>query len=129
MLPDYLANAKPGAIIPAPAGRKDDTGKLRMELLMDMPRAMKGVAEVLHWAVTHKKPVPYVPGSWQQVDEYYRRYMGALKRHQNNIETNGQFAHDAETELLDLKHLACDVMIILELTMRELESKGRDVPE
>lgn len=105
-------------------GRKDDTGKVRMELLNDMPRAIKGVAEVLHWAVTDKKPEPYVPGSWQYVPDYYARYTGALMRHQNNIATHGQFAKDAETNLLDLKHLACDILILLELTLREQEGKA-----
>ena len=105
-------------------GRKDDNGKVRMELLNDMPRAIKGVAEVLHWAVTDKKPTPYVPGSWQHVSDYYARYTGALMRHQNNIATHGQFTKDAETGLLDLKHLACDILILLELTLREQESKA-----
>jgi hypothetical protein len=118
-LPDYVQ------LLPnigaAPAGRKDDTGKLRMELLMDMPRALAGVAEVLTWAVTKKKPEPYVPGSWQHVEDYYRRYSGALMRHQNNIQRNGQFVLDHETQLLDLFHLATDALILAELTAREIE--------
>jgi hypothetical protein len=103
------------------AGRKDDSGKVKMELLMDMPRALKGVAEVLTWAVTKKQPVPYEEGSWQHVEGFYRRYSGALMRHHNNIATNGQFAVDHETQLLDLYHLATDALILAELTARDLE--------
>jgi hypothetical protein len=122
------AKAVPAALaVPAatgtPAARKDDTGKVRMELLMDMPRALRGVAEVLTWAITKKKPVPYEAGSWQHVEGYYQRYSGALLRHHNNIAMNGQFALDAETGLLDLFHLATDALILAELAARQMEQQ------
>ena len=115
------ASPTPGSTSPAPTGRKDDDGKVRMELLMDMPRALRGVAEVLTWAVTKKKPVPYEVGSWQHVEDFYARYSGALLRHHNNIAMNGQYAVDRETQLLDLYHLATDALILAELTARQTE--------
>ena len=106
------------------AGRKDDTGKVRMELLLPMSRALRGVADVMTWAVTEKKPTPYEPGSWQNVDDFYPRYMGALMRHLTNIGKHGQLCVDHETRLLDLKHLATDALILLELTERQIENES-----
>lgn len=108
--------------LPLPVkGRKDDSGKVRMELLMDLSRAYEGVGQVLTWAVTDKKPVPYVPGSWQGVEDFHNRYMGALMRHLNNIHRNGRFAVDKETGILDLKHLATDAFFLAEMAQRELD--------
>lgn len=107
---------------PAAIGGKTDAGKVRMELMADLSRATKGVAEVLTWAVTDKKPAPYKPGSWQQVPDFFTRYMGALLRHLNNIHENGMYVADAETGLLDLKHLATDAMFLAEMAQRDIDS-------
>lgn len=111
------------ALIPSTkiVGRKDDSGKVRMELMASLSRAYEGVAKVLTWAVTKKKPIPYEPGSWQGVDDFYNRYLGALKRHLVNIERNGPYARDHETELLDLYHLATDAMFLAEMATRDIE--------
>lgn len=108
-------------------GRKDDTGKVRMELMAQLSRAYEGVAQVLTWAVTEKKPVPYEPGSWQNVENFYERYLGALKRHLINIERNGPYAVDHETNILDLKHLATDAMFLAEMAQRDIEDSQKAV--
>ena len=52
--------APPVAFINAttPPARKDDSGKLDMTLLDEMPRAVKALGEVMQWAITKKAPIP-----------------------------------------------------------------------
>lgn len=124
-LTKYLPEKAGGALegTPAPSkGRKDDSGKVRMELLNDVSRAIKGLAEVLTWAVTKKEPVPYEPGSWLNVDDFHNRYFGALLRHVNNVQKNGYFAKDKETTLLDMKHVLTNAAFLVEKLERELEA-------
>ena len=108
-----------------PAGRKDDGGKLDMNLLDDMPRALKAVVEVMQWAIVDKKPVPYVRGSWLGVEP--DRYRAAVKRHERSaaeqatLDTPARLQRDEETNLLHLAHTACSAMMALENTLRELE--------
>lgn len=119
----------------APAGRKDDSGKLDMSLLDDMPRAISAVVEVMQWAVTKKQPVPYERGSWLGVEAV--RYRAAMQRHQvaaaQQASQKVGFAdpsrqalveRDAETNLLHLAHQACSALMALENTLREMEKKG-----
>ena len=111
---------------PAIPGRKDDSGKLDMTLLDDMPRAMAALVEVMQWAITDKKPVPYDRGSWLGV--HADRYRAAVLRHNRDAgqqaSTSNQparFERDKETNLLHLAHIACSSMMALENTLRELE--------
>lgn len=112
----------------APAARKDDSGKLDMNLLDDMPRALKAVVEVMQWAITDKKPVPYVRGSWLAV--HADRYRAAIKRHERSAAEQAtapsahaaRFQRDDETQLLHLAHTACSAMMALENTLREMEA-------
>ena len=105
--------------------RKDDSGKLDMNLLDDMPRALKAIVEVMQWAIVDKKPVPYVRGSWLGVEP--DRYRAASKRHeraaaeQATPEVPARLQRDDETNLLHLAHTACSAMMALENTLRELE--------
>ena len=116
-------------------GRKDDTGKLDITLLFDdLPHALEAVTEVLQWAVTHKKPVPYARGSWQGVTPFQSRYRAAQLRHMLDsakqhvtLGVNPEYARDAETNLLHLAHIATDTMFQLEMAVREL-NKQRDMP-
>lgn len=110
------------------AGRKDDGGKLDMTLLDDMPRALEAVVEVMQWAVTKKKPVPYERGSWLGV--HADRYRAAVLRHNSASAKQestcpkslaARFQRDDETELLHLAHLACSALMALENTLREIE--------
>ena len=111
------------------AGRKDDSGKLDMTLLDDMPRALAAVVEVMQWAITQKQPTPYERGSWLGVIP--DRYRAAVGRHNNasalQASINGapaRFQLDEETRLLHLAHQACSAMMALENTLREIERRG-----
>lgn len=111
----------------ASAGRKDDGGKLDMNLLDDMPRAVKAVVQVMQWAITDKKPTPYERGSWQGV--HADRYRAAIKRHdrdaceQATADVPARFQKDKETNLLHLAHIATSAMMALENALREQEAK------
>jgi len=120
------------AAAPTPAGRKDDSGKLDMTLLDDMPRALAAVVEVMQWAVTKKKPTPYDRGSWLGV--HADRYRAAIQRHDRAAceqhsavkqppkkHVGPRFEQDDETKLLHLAHVACSAMMALENTLREME--------
>lgn len=111
------------------AGRKDDSGKLDMTLLDDMPRAMAALVEVMQWAITDKKPVPYDRGSWLGVSA--DRYRAAILRHNRDAgqqastsDQPARFERDKETNLLHLAHQACSAMMALENTLREIEKQG-----
>lgn len=112
----------------APRGRKDDSGKLDMNLLDDMPRALKAITEVMQWAITEKKPEPYKRASWLGV--HPDRYRAAIKRHdreacematQMATLDDARYQRDKETNLLHLAHMACSAMMALENTLRDME--------
>ena len=119
-------------IPPTPVpGRKDDSGKLDMTLLDDMPRALEAVVEVMQWALTKKKPIPYERSSWLGV--HADRYRAAILRHNTASAKQestcpqslpARFQKDDETELLHLAHMACSAMMALENTLREIESRA-----
>ena len=115
------------AVIVKPVGRKDDSGKLDMTLLDDMPHAIEAVVEVMQWAITKKQPQPYDRGSWLGVSP--DRYRAAIMRHMSAAakqvgDSDGRPARmqpDAETNLLHLAHVACSALFALELTIREMK--------
>ena len=116
-----LVQAAPTSV----TARKDDSGKLDMNLLDDMPRALAAITEVMQWAVEKKKPTPYERGSWLGVSA--DRYRAAIKRHDRSAceqatpAVPARLQRDAETNLLHLAHQACSAMMALENTLRELE--------
>jgi hypothetical protein len=128
--PIKMANI-PNADGSAVVGRKDDSGKLDMNLLDDMPRAVAALVEVMQWAITEKKPTPYERGSWQAVSA--DRYRAAIKRHDRAAceQATGscvgstilpaRLQRDPETSLLHLAHQACSAMMALENVLREIE--------
>lgn len=104
--------------------RKDDSGKLDMTLLDDMPHAIRAVVEVMQWANTEKKPVPYERGSWIGVGA--DRYRAAIMRHNRDAchqaVDNGvaiRFQRDPETLKLHLAHIATSALMALEQVIRE----------
>lgn len=110
-------------------GRKDDSGKLDMTLLDDMPRAMAAIVGVMQWAITKKKPTPYIRGSWLGV--HADRYRAAIQRHNRDAAQQAsvskqpvRFERDKETDLLHLAHVACSAMMALENALREIEKQG-----
>lgn len=113
------------AVVSAAPGRKDDSAKLDMTLVIDdLPHALEGVAEVLQWAITKKQPVPYQRGSWQGVEPFQARYRAASMRHEISLskgKLSGKAEHeitDYETGLLELAHIATDALFRLEMAMR-----------
>lgn len=130
--PDELVRSK-AAVPVAPVapfpGRKDDTAKLDMTLLWDMPHALEGVCEVLQWAITKKEPVPYKRGSWQAVQPFQLRYSAASMRHELNLAKRAidnpgdhpELARDPETGLLELAHIATNAMFRLEMAVRKIK--------
>lgn len=117
-----------------PAGRKDDDGKLDVTLFFnDLPHAVEAVTEVLQWATTKKLPAPYERGSWQHVPDFQRRYQGAQLRHELNRAKstlrggNPGEPVDAETQLLELAHIATSAMFRLEMAVRK--RNGLPTPE
>lgn len=121
----YVAAAAPEINQHVPSARKDDSGKLDMNLLDDMPRALKAVVEVMQWAIVDKQPVPYKRGSWLGVEP--DRYRAAVKRHeraaaeQATPDVPARLQRDAETNLLHLAHTACSALMALENVLREVE--------
>ena len=115
----------------ASSGRKDDSAKLDMTLVIDdLPHALEAVAEVMQWAITKKKPQPYERGSWQNVTDFQRRYRAAMIRHTLNAAKSriaGAAETDAETGLLELAHIATGALFQLEMAIRK--QRGREVPE
>lgn len=117
--------AAPAPPAPVVTARKDDSGKLDMNLLDDMPRAIKAVVEVMQWAIQKKEPAPYLRGSWQGV--HPDRYRAAIKRHdraaceQATADTPARLQLDDETGLLHLAHLATSALMALENVLREQE--------
>lgn len=124
--PAYFSLVEPAGEVATVAGRKDDSGKLDMTLLDDMPRAMAALVEVMQWAITDKKPAPYIRGSWLGV--HADRYRAAILRHNRDAGEQAsmsnkpaRFERDKETNLLHLAHIACSSMMALENALRELE--------
>jgi Domain of unknown function (DUF5664) len=113
--------------------RKDDAGKLDMTLLTDsMGPALRGVVEVLQWAITDKTPIPYIRDSWKEIPEGARRYKAALVRHLLESERT-----DAESGLLHAQHVATNALMYLDFVLKEaytshplgLGNRGRLVAE
>lgn len=111
----------------AQIGRKDDSGKLDMTLLDDMPRALAAVVEVMQWAITKKAPHPYERSSWLGVhaDRYraaiFRHRLAAAKQASAVGAEAARFQPDDETKLLHLAHEATSALMALENTLREIE--------
>ena len=126
--PPLLYDPATGQSEALPTARKDDSGKLDMNLLDDMPRAIKAVVEVMQWAIVDKKPVPYERGSWLGVEP--DRYRAAIKRHERSAaeqataDVPARFQRDPETNLLHLAHTACSAMMALENALREQEARN-----
>ena len=83
-------------------GRKDDAGKLRLDLIA--PEFEKGLAEVLTYGAAK-----YGPHNWAKGLKYSRVY-GAIRRHLLAWQTGEDL--DPETGLPHLYHAACELMFL-----------------
>ena len=96
-----------------PLGRKDDTSKPRMGLVLgDFSRALEQVA-----ALGTVGAIKYADSNWLEVKDGQKRYLDALLRH--------LFAHlrgehdDKETGLSHLTAVAWNALAVLELQERK----------
>ena len=96
------------------AGAKMDSGKVRMDLLVDgFPRALKAIAEVATYGANK-----YTDNGWIDVPEGDKRYKAAMYRHFNSA-AMGEIM-DSESGLLHLAHGAWGALAVLELYLRSL---------
>ena len=94
------------------AGRKDDAGKPRFDLIP--PKAELAAAEVLAFGA--KK---YAPNNWRKVADADERYIAAARRHLNQYQ-QGEF-YDDDSRLPHLAHAIVSLMFVLQLDMEEIE--------
>jgi hypothetical protein len=85
-------------------GRKDDSGKTRMDLLPF--ESLEAVAKVLTFGA--KK---YADNNWQKVDNAESRYIGALLRHLSAYMQGEMF--DVESGLSHISHVATNALFLV----------------
>lgn len=110
MLKAGIESARRGEVKPLQLGRKDDSGKLRFDLID--PDFEEGLAGVL----THGAE-KYGANNWQHVKEPRERYYAALRRHLaawRKGETT-----DRDSGRAHLLHVACCVMFLYWLDRKE----------
>lgn len=90
--------------VPVEKGRKDDTGKNRLDLVE--PEFIEGVGRVLTYGAAK-----YEPNNWQKVDNALDRYYASLLRHL--LAWRRGEKKDAESGLSHLEHVAANVMFLL----------------
>jgi hypothetical protein len=94
---------------------KFDVGKPRFSLLrFGCANALRGISNVLTFGA--KK---YAAHSWKEVDDGIDRYWSAMERHLNEIGTHGMDSRDAESGLLHIDHVGCNVMFLAELIRKQ----------
>jgi len=95
-------------------GRKDDTGKPRMELLpFD---ALVEVSKVLTYGA-----IKYAPNNWKKVSNAKERYTGALLRHLAAWREGEVFDREI-ADGWDIRHIAqvaCNALFLVYLELRE----------
>ena len=91
-------------------GRKDDTGKNRLDLIE--PEFIESVGKVLTFGVNK-----YEPNNWQNVDDGKDRYYAAALRHLMAYRKGEE--KDPESGLSHLEHVACNIMFLLHFEREE----------
>lgn len=86
------------------SGRKDDTGKIRYDLLE--PEFERDVANIL--TIGAEK---YGPNNWQGLDNAEDRYYAALRRHIAAWRMGEKI--DPESNQSHLAHAACNLMFLM----------------
>lgn len=94
-------------------GAKDDKQKIQADLLLDFRRALAAVAEVSTFGAQK-----YTRGGWLTVPDGQCRYTAALIRHLLAADDT-----DKESGLRHAAHTAWNALAVLELKLREEESK------
>jgi hypothetical protein len=92
-------------------GRKDDTGKLRMDLIP--PEAMEGLASILTYGANK-----YEDRNWEKGINYSRVY-GALLRHLTKWAKGEKI--DDESGLSALDHAFCNLAFLVTFERRKMD--------
>lgn len=95
--------AKSAVVTSSTAGRKDDQGKNRLDLIE--PEFIEGVGKVLTFGAEK-----YEENSWQKVDNAENRYYAAAMRHLLAWRKGEKI--DPESGLNHLDHVACNIMFL-----------------
>ena len=95
--------AKSATVVLSTAGRKDDQGKNRLDLIE--PEFIEGVGKVLTFGAEK-----YEENSWQKVDNAENRYYAAAMRHLLAWRKGEKI--DPESGLNHLDHVACNIMFL-----------------
>ncbi len=88
-------------------GRKDDTGKIRVDLLP--AGALIEVGKVLTFGAKKYG----AENTWQNVTPFWPRYFAALMRHAFEVMKHGKDSKDPESGLFHMAHLACCALFLL----------------
>ena len=91
-------------------GRKDDTGKNRLDLIE--PEFIESVGKVLTFGASK-----YEPNNWQNVEDGEDRYYAAALRHLMAYRRGEE--KDPESGLSHLEHAACNIMFLLHFEREE----------
>ena len=98
-------------------GAKDDSTKVRMDLVFsDFPRALEAFGKVATMGAEK-----YTDGGWLHVLGAEKRYFAAMQRH--FLAHMMKEENDPESKLPHLAHAAWNAMAILELHLRNQDSK------
>lgn len=84
-------------------GVKDDSNKVRMELVP--MSVVENIARVLTYGATK-----YSDNSWQNLDNFWNRYKGALLRHLAAID-KGELI-DQESGISHIDHVLCNAVFL-----------------
>lgn len=96
---------------------KKDAGKLRWSLLPT--DALEQVVKVLEFGA-----VKYGPNQWRELPEFeWMRISDALERHHTKWKRGKDI--DDESGLLELAHLACNALFLLEMEIHKLGKDNR----
>jgi hypothetical protein len=90
-------------------GQKDDTGKLRYDLLPDAP-----ISEIV--AVLTFGARKYAPDNWRKVSDWRGRYYAALQRHLAAWRMGEKT--DSESGLSHLAHAGCCLVFLMALDQK-----------
>lgn len=98
-------------------GKKDTKGKVRMELLP--MEALRSVAEILTLGAEK-----YGANNWQNIDDGYNLFWGALLRHKTLKDMGEEF--DKESGKPHDAHIACNALFMLYYSLRKHKERHKE---
>ena len=97
-------------------GKKNDRidGKVRMEIL-PLPELEEGARGLTPGAEKNGA------NNWQNLDDGYNRYLGAMLRHLTEVQQG--HVVDSDTGCFHIAQVACNALFMLHFKMKEYEEK------